>query len=127
MDEDERFAAAVSADTLPSADPSHCSKTWADGRRLFVNEDGRTINETVAAATPVFKRCNREAVSALYRSSCAPDCFEKTMERPKTSGFRSTATTPVSQEEIDEAAAAGLRLCVEQRSGDDDEPWVRCA
>ena len=125
--EDERFAAAVSADTLPSADPSHCTKTWADGRRLFVNEDGKTINETVVAATPVFKRCNREAVSALYRSSCAPDCFEKTMERPKTSGFRSTGTTPVSQEEIDEAAAAGLRLCVEQRSGDDDEPWIRCA
>ena len=109
IDEDERFAVAVSADTLPSADPSQCAKTWADGRRLFVNEDGRTINETVVAATPVFKRCNVDGVSALYRSACAPDCFESKGERAKTlKGARE-----VSQAEIDEAAAAGLRLCIE--------------
>ena len=119
IDEDERFAAAVSADTLPSADPSHCTKTWADGRRLFVNEDGRTINETVVAATPVFKRCNVDGVSALYRSACAPDCFESTGNRGSTlKGARE-----VSQAEIDEAAAAGLRLCIEtgHRKG-----WIRC-
>ena len=112
IDEDERFAAAVSADTLPSADPSHCSMRGADGRRLFVNEDGRTINETVAAATPVFKRCNREAVSALYRSACAPDCFESIGDRWATTR---EMEKKVSQAEIDEAAAAGLRLCIETR------------
>ena len=111
IDEDERFAAAVSADTLPSADPSHCTKTWADGRRLFVNEDGRTINETVVAATPVFKRCDMAGVFALYRSACAPDCFESKGER----GVTTKGVKEVSQAEIDEAAAAGLRLCIETR------------
>ena len=73
-----------------------------------MNEDGRTINETVAAATPVFKRCDMAGVFALYRSACAPDCFESKGER----GVTTKGVKEVSQAEIDEAAAAGLRLCM---------------
>ena len=84
-----------------------------------MNEDGRTINETVVAATPVFKRCNVDGVSALYRSACAPDCFESKGERADTLwGIKK-----VSQAEIDEAAAAGLRLCRQAHYG---AGWVRC-
>ena len=109
--EDPRFAAAVSADTLPSADPVHCMKTWADGRRLFVNEDGRTVNETVAAAVPLFKRCNMEAIVALYRAGCAPDCFESRGDRERTKQ-KGRLWEPVDPAERAAAEAAGLRLCL---------------
>ena len=50
--EDERFAATVRADTLPSADPIHCKWKAEDAPRL-------------APAQPVFKRCNQKAVEAF--------------------------------------------------------------
>ena len=76
-----------------------------------MNEDGRTINDTVAASTPVFKRCNMEAVSALYRARCAPDCFESSGDRNRTN-VRGRLWEPVDPAERAAAEAAGLRLCV---------------
>ena len=76
-----------------------------------MNEDGRTINETVAASMPVFKRCNMEAVSALYRARCAPDCFESSGDRKKTDGVVGDRDA-VDPAEREAAEAAGLRLCL---------------